>query len=71
MNIDKLERANILAKDLIPKVDELLNMSSKSMRISLADAIYGLSERDEEFKAKFKHILNETKHRFQKEFDEI
>ena len=71
MNIDKLERANILAKSLIPKVDELLNMSSKSMRISLADAIYGLSECDEEFKAKFKHLLNETKQRFQKEFDEL
>lgn len=28
MNIDKLERANILAKSLIPKVDELLAMSS-------------------------------------------
>lgn len=38
MNIDKLERANILAKSLIPKVDEL---------------------------------LNETKQRFQKEFDEL
>ena len=63
MNIDKLERANILAKSLIPKVDELLNMSSKSMRISLVDAIYGLSECDEEFKAKFKHLLNETKQR--------
>ena len=71
MNIDKLERANILAKSLIPKVDELLNMSSKSMRISLADAIYELSECDEEFKVKFKHLLNETKQRFQKEFDEI
>ena len=64
MNTEKLERANILAKSLIPKVDELLNMSSKSMRISLADAIYGLSECDEEFKAKFKHLLNKTKQRF-------
>ena len=71
MNTEKLERANILAKDLIPKVDELLNMSSKSTRISLADAIYGLSECDEEFKAKLKHLLNETKQRFQKEFDEL
>ena len=71
MNIDKLERANILAKSLIPKVDELLNMSSKSMRISLADAIYELSECDEEFKAKFKQLLNETKQRLQKEFDDI
>lgn len=44
MNIDKLERANILAKSLIPKVDELLNMSSKSMRGRLADAIWELSQ---------------------------
>ena len=29
MNIDKLERANILAKSLIPKVDELLAISSQ------------------------------------------
>ena len=39
MNIDKLERANILAKSLIPKVDELLNMSSKAIYGRLADAI--------------------------------
>ena len=69
MNIDKLERANILAKSLIPKVDGLLNMS-KSSRCNLADAICGLSESDEEFKTKFKQLLNETKQRFQKEFDE-
>lgn len=71
MNIDKLERANILAKSLIPKVDELLNMSTKSMRSSLADAIWELSQCDMEFETKFKQLLNETKHRFQKEFDEI
>lgn len=71
MNIDKLERANTLAKSLIPKVDELLNMSSKSTRIKLADAIWGLSEGDEEFKTKFKQLLNETKQRYQKEFDEL
>ena len=69
MNIDKLERANILAKSLIPTVDELLNMSSRNLK--LADAIYGLSECDEEFKIKFNQILNETKQRFQKEFDEL
>lgn len=39
MDINKLERANILAKSLIPKVDELLNMSSKSSSNRLADAI--------------------------------
>ena len=72
MNTEKFERANILAKSLIPKVNELLNMSTKfSMRSSLADAIYGLSECDEEFKTKFKQLLNETKQRFQKEFDDL
>lgn len=71
MNIDKLERANILAKSLIPKVDELLNMSSHQCNGKLADAIYGLSECDEEFKIKFNQLLNETKQRFHKEFDEL
>ena len=71
MNTEKLERANILAKSLIPKVNELLNISTKSMRSSLADAICGLSECDEEFKTKFKQLLNETKQRFQKEFDDL
>ena len=71
MNIDKLERANILAKSLIPKVDELLNMSSHQCNGKLADAIYGLSECDSEFKTKLKHLLNETKQRFLKEFDEL
>ena len=71
MNIGKLERANILAKSLIPRVDELLNLSIKSNRIRLGDSIYRLSENDEEFKTKFKQLLNETKQKFQKEFDEI
>lgn len=71
MNIDKLERANFLAKDLLPKIDELLNMSSKSHCSKLADSIWGLSEGDEEFKTKFKQLLNETKQRLQKEFDEL
>lgn len=70
MNIDKLERANILAKSLIPKVDELLNMS-KSSRGDIADALWGLSQCDKEFETKFKQLLNETKQRFQKEFDEL
>ena len=71
MNIEKLERANILAKSLIPKVNELLNISPKSTRSSIADAILGLLICDKEFKTKFKQFLNETKHRLQKEFDEI
>lgn len=71
MNIDELERANILAKSLIPKVDELLNMSSKSNNSRLADAIWGLSTCDEVFETKFKQLLNETKQRFQEEFNEL
>ena len=71
MDINKLERANLLAKSLIPKVDELLNMSSKSSNNRLADAIWGLSTCDEVFETKFKQLLNETKQRYQKEFDEL
>ena len=70
MNIDKLKRANILAKSLIPKVDSLLNMSSVS-HSKLADAIRGLSQCDKEFSSKFTQLLKETKQRFQKEFDEL
>ena len=71
MNIDKLERANILVKSLIPKVDELLSTSSRSNSGRLADAIWGLSQHDMDFETKFKQFLNETKQRFQKEFDEL
>ena len=71
MDINKLERANILVESLIPEVDELLNISSKSKSYRIVDAIWGLSEGDEEFKTKFKQLLNETKQRFQKEFDEL
>ena len=71
MDINKLERANILAKSLIPKVNELLNKSSKTSSSELADAIRKLSLLDLEFDTKFKQLLNETKQRFQKEFDEL
>ena len=71
MDIDKLERANILAKSLLPKVDELLTMSSKSNNGRLADAIWGLSECDDEFKAKFNQLLVETRQRLQDEFDKL
>lgn len=71
MNTEKLERANILAKDLIPKVDELLSMSPQSSSGVLAGAIRGLSNHDMEFETKFKQLLNETKQRFQKEFDDM
>lgn len=71
MNIDKLKRANILVNSLLPKIEELLNMSSESSNSRLADAIWGLSLYDEEFKTKFKQLLNEAKQRLQKEFDEL
>lgn len=71
MNTEKLERANILAKSLIPKVDVLLSMSPKVSSGELADAIRKLSLSDMEFNTKFKQLLNETKQRFQKEFDEL
>ena len=71
MNIDKLERANILAKSLIPKVDELLALSSKPSAVIISDELYGLSECDSEFKTKFNQLLSETKQKYQKEFDEI
>lgn len=71
MNTEKLERGNILAKSLIPKVDVLLSMSSKVSSGELADAIRKLSLLDVEFDTKFKQLLNETKQRFQKEFDEL
>ena len=71
MNVEKLERANILAKSLIPKVDELLNKSSKTSSSELADAIRKLSLLDKEFNTKFKQLLKETKQRLQKEFDEL
>ena len=70
MNIDKLERANILAKSLIPKVDVLLNIPS-DITNNTADALWGLIQYDEEFRTKFKQLLNETKQRLQKEFDEL
>lgn len=71
MNIDKLERSNILAKSLIPKVDLLLDMSLSSSKVGIADAIWGLLQRDMEFDTKFKQLLNETRQRLQKEFDEL
>ena len=71
MDINKLERANILAKSLIPKVNELLNKSSKTSSSELADAIRKLSLLDKEFNSKFTQLLKETKQRLQKEFDEL
>ena len=70
MNTEKLERGNILAKSLIPKVDVLLNISS-DITNHTSGALWGLIQCDEEFRTKFKQLLNETKQRLQKEFDEL
>ena len=48
-----------------------LNISSNSHNVKLVDAIWSLLWCDEEFKTKFKQLLNETKQRFQKEFNEL
>ena len=45
MDIDKLERANLIVKNLIPDVNELINMSPK-FSSSLASSIYELSKCD-------------------------
>ncbi len=70
MNIDKLERANILAKELIPNADALLKMDMLST-VRVGEHLNGLLKDDEEFKTKFKQLVKETKQRLQKEFDEL
>ena len=70
MNIDKLERANILAKSLLPKVDALL-CSHIHTNESIGEYLDSLSKYDQEFNSKFTQLLKETKQRLQKEFDEL
>ena len=72
MNIDKLERANLLAKILIliPKVDALL-CSHRHTNESVGEYLNSLSKCDKEFNSKFTQLLKETKQRLQKEFDEL
>lgn len=70
MDINKLERANILAKSLLPKVDALL-CSNRHNNESVGEYLKGLSKCDKEFDSKFTQLLKETKQRLQKEFDEL
>ena len=70
MNIDKLERANILAKDLIPKADNLLSMHRLTDE-RVGEYLNALMKGDKEFDTKFLQLVNDTKQRLQKEFDEL
>jgi hypothetical protein len=70
MNIDKLERANILAKDLIPKADNLLSMHRLTDE-RVGEYLNALMKGDKEFYTKFMQLVNDTKQRLQKEFDEL
>ena len=70
MDINKLERANILAKSLLPKVDALL-CSHRHVNERVGEYLNGLSKCDKEFNSKFTQLLEEAKQRLQKEFDEL
>ena len=70
MNTEKLERANILTKDLIPKADNLLSMHRLTDE-RVGEYLNALMKGDKEFGTKFMQLVNETKQRFQKEFDEL
>lgn len=70
MNTEKLERANILAKDLIPKADNLLSMH-RLIDERVGEYLNALMKGDKEFGTKFLQLVNETKQRLQKEFDEL
>ena len=70
MNTEKLERANILAKSLIPKVNALLHSQSYDDGV-IGEYLNCLSKCDKEFNSKFTQLLKETKRRLQKEFDEL
>ena len=70
MNTEELERANAINSS-ISEINLLLNMSLKDELTCLGLSILNLSMEDKEFETKFKQLLNETKQRFQKEFDEL
>ena len=70
MNIGDLERANNLAKNLIPKVDSLLDTRGY-LNENIGEYLRGLLKGDNIFESKFKQLLHETRMRFQKEFDEL
>lgn len=70
MNIDKLERANLLAKGLLPKVNKLLDVQGYSDE-TIGKTLKDLLKVDGDFSNKYTQILSEVKQRYQKEFDEL
>jgi hypothetical protein len=70
MNIEQLERANLLAKSLIPKA-EMLTMPDTTTKATLGECLYGLLNCDKEFNAKFSQLVSETEQKFRKELDEL
>lgn len=70
MNKEQLERANLLANNLIPKA-ERLTMQETATMATLGECLYSLFKCDKEFNAKFLQLVSETEQRFQKEFDEL
>lgn len=70
MDLDKLERANTLAKGLLPKVNKLLDIHNYTDGI-IEETLKCLLGIDEDFCNKFTQLLSEVKQRYQKEFDEL
>ena len=69
----KTEPNNLTPNKIVYKFVNYVTIDKVLIRTinSIADAILGLLVCDKEFKTKFKQFLNETKQRFQKEFDEL
>lgn len=70
MDLDKLERANTLAKGLLPKVNRLLDIHGYSDKI-IGETLKCLLGADEDFSNEFTQLISEVKQRYQKEFDEL
>lgn len=70
MDLDKLERANTLAKGLLPKVNKLLDIHNYTDGI-IGESLKRLLEIDKDFSNKFTQLISEVKYRYQKEFDEL
>ena len=70
MDINKLERANTLARCLLPKVNKLLDIHNYSDG-TIGETLKCLLGIDEDFSNKFTQLLSEVKQRYQKEFDEL